>query len=634
MKKLISLMLSVLLIFSLCMPVSAVRDLDPPFYEQCGYNSMEEMLADWEITEEEYYARVEEEIFYENWHYDPATGDMSPAIWEHEGYSSKEEYLADNGMTPEIYDEMVISYRVSYDWNYDESTGDMDPPVWKAYGYESKKALLKEWEITEDDYRDMVESERLYQEQSKWTDEQWEEYYAQQFQEEKNAMGLVYDINVMFRNQPLVFDDAVPEIKNDRVMVPLRAVMENMGAEVNYTEADRTAVIVKDDIKLTFVLGSKSFDITKNGNTEKVSLDSVPYIKNDRVFVPIRFVAESLGYDVFWSDEYRTGVYFDRDEIIAEFDKNYSVINSVLAMNSNFDLSKNYKADVSMDMTVKVYDSSVKNPSFTVGLDAVVLENQSSAKMTIEMDVASIIKFVKNMSGEDMDISDAKEILDVLNILNDDSIDMIFDLNKGVYYMRGNIFALVGDTAGIDIDSNTWIEIGVDDVIGEEYSELFELTQSFSGKTTVGELLYIGCTNGGTDYVYAYDSMEMMNGFAGYFADSEFKKSGSSYKYSLDLADLIGINDVCKLGATVTMKDGAASRFKLALDIREDASVVDIDFDTTGAETNLSGLIDIEDSFKLQFTASGKLSETAEAVPTAPPAGAKIISFKDLENIA
>ena len=43
----------------------------------------------------------------------------------------------------------------------------------------------------------------------------------------------------------------------------------------------------------------------------------------------------------------------------------------------------------------------------------------------------------------------------------------------------------------------------------------------------------------------------------------EFKKSGSSYKYSLDLADLIGLDGTFKVGANVTMK-----AFSTSLDMR------------------------------------------------------------------
>ena len=54
MSKLLSLALSLALTLSLALPAFAFEDTDPPLWEQWGYTSLEEMLADgW--TEEEYY---------------------------------------------------------------------------------------------------------------------------------------------------------------------------------------------------------------------------------------------------------------------------------------------------------------------------------------------------------------------------------------------------------------------------------------------------------------------------------------------------------------------------------------------------------------------------------------------------
>jgi hypothetical protein len=39
-------------------------------------------------------------------------------------------------------------------------------------------------------------------------------------------------------------------------------------------------------------------------NGQNVILDEPPVIVNDRVFIPVRFVAEALGYEVIWRGEY------------------------------------------------------------------------------------------------------------------------------------------------------------------------------------------------------------------------------------------------------------------------------------------------------------------------------------------
>ena len=44
-------------------------------------------------------------------------------------------------------------------------------------------------------------------------------------------------------------------------------------------------------------------------NEETKTLDTPPFLRDDRTFVPVRFLAESLGAEVFWEDETRTAVF-------------------------------------------------------------------------------------------------------------------------------------------------------------------------------------------------------------------------------------------------------------------------------------------------------------------------------------
>ncbi|MFC5405774.1 copper amine oxidase N-terminal domain-containing protein [Cohnella soli] len=92
-----------------------------------------------------------------------------------------------------------------------------------------------------------------------------------------------------------VVSDAKPETKNSRIMVPLRTISENLGAKVEWFKSEVT--LTKNDIKVTLKPNSKS--AAKNGKT--IQLDAAPYIKNDRMFVPIRFISETFGCTVDYS---------------------------------------------------------------------------------------------------------------------------------------------------------------------------------------------------------------------------------------------------------------------------------------------------------------------------------------------
>jgi len=86
--------------------------------------------------------------------------------------------------------------------------------------------------------------------------------------------------------------DAAPELKNNRMMVPLRVISEHLGARVLWT--GKEAVLANGDKTITLRLSSDTAEV----NGEKVRLDAEPYVKSGRVMVPLRFVAEMFDCDV------------------------------------------------------------------------------------------------------------------------------------------------------------------------------------------------------------------------------------------------------------------------------------------------------------------------------------------------
>lgn len=93
-----------------------------------------------------------------------------------------------------------------------------------------------------------------------------------------------------------ISSDIKPEIKNNRTMVPLRVISENLGAKVNWSESE--IVLTKSKVKVILQLNSNAAVI--NGKT--VPLDVKPYLKNNRTMVPLRFIAEMFDCNVSYSN--------------------------------------------------------------------------------------------------------------------------------------------------------------------------------------------------------------------------------------------------------------------------------------------------------------------------------------------
>ncbi|WP_020614895.1 copper amine oxidase N-terminal domain-containing protein [Paenibacillus daejeonensis] len=87
-----------------------------------------------------------------------------------------------------------------------------------------------------------------------------------------------------------------PEMKNDRLMVPLRVISENLGATVDWTTGQVT--LTKNDLKITLSLADGK--VMKNG--APLQVDAKPYLSNDRLLVPIRLIAEAFGAGVNYKD--------------------------------------------------------------------------------------------------------------------------------------------------------------------------------------------------------------------------------------------------------------------------------------------------------------------------------------------
>ncbi len=104
--------------------------------------------------------------------------------------------------------------------------------------------------------------------------------------------------------------------KDDRTFVPVRFIMENLGCNVVYDDASRTAVVTS--ISSTYLIqeGNSTLFILPNqySETEEKQMDTSAYIETTvldgveygRMYVPIRFLAEAIGYTVGWDEATQT----------------------------------------------------------------------------------------------------------------------------------------------------------------------------------------------------------------------------------------------------------------------------------------------------------------------------------------
>lgn len=91
--------------------------------------------------------------------------------------------------------------------------------------------------------------------------------------------------------------DVEPELKDYRVMVPYRALLEAMGATVYWNKKSGTIRSTRDGETVQLTLFSKTAYV----NGKKVKLDTPATISKGRTLVPLRFISENFNGLVTWN---------------------------------------------------------------------------------------------------------------------------------------------------------------------------------------------------------------------------------------------------------------------------------------------------------------------------------------------
>ena len=90
-----------------------------------------------------------------------------------------------------------------------------------------------------------------------------------------------------------------PTIDNGRTLVPLRAIFEPLGAEVQWDGSTRTVTATKSDTVIKLTLGQTKAYV----NSQPVMLSVPAKSIEGRTMVPLRFVGEALGAEVNWNGD-------------------------------------------------------------------------------------------------------------------------------------------------------------------------------------------------------------------------------------------------------------------------------------------------------------------------------------------
>lgn len=454
--------------------------------------------------------------------------------------------------------------------------------------------------------------------------------------------GVAGQVNVLLGDRCIAFTDAVPEVKNGRTMVPLRAALEAMGARIEFDQATKTAIVTGEKASFTHVVGS---DIITRADGSTVKMDVRSYVTpSNRTMVPVRFFSQVLGYDVFWDNGYRMAFLLDEEIFAEKVDSRLAILNGYLAKNAkSFDASKNYREDVTLSGTVKVIDSIKGDRSYPYSGKASMLLGKDSMSMRMSADLSGLAELLEGLAGEKLpETYRAALIKPELEVIYGDRL-----------YNKSPLFdALMTKESGAQTVSGAWY--AADAVMS--FPDLYESMYGSNEDYTVGKALYAMMKQGDANGFYeswssaaqlASDAVEMLG-------DETFTKSAGSYKWHLGIDELTKLMGRRTGGGTLTAqtaKDEGLEELSIDLMLRSDGSVelkytaamnakeeaaFRIDYTLTGNSSRMTvkGAVQLRNICDVRFDAAVSVRATSEKPLTAPPAGATIITLPPVMPIA
>ena len=536
--------------------------------------------------------------------------DTTPPMYKQFGYDSAEEYMEQESYYGVFdYDTLSDHYRQHLDAVRSNPTLAVE-----YWGYENLDALSIGWDgDLEECYRDTA--------RAMTNDEEYE---------------LRCQLSVQLNGAYVHFADAQPEKVNGRVMVPFRAIAEALGAEVDYNAGAITAK--KNGETLSFALGGKQLTVTDSaGKTVKtVQLDTAPYKKGGRTYVPVRFFAEAFGLTVQWDQDMQTAVLYDRAALVNDIDSKFTVLNKWIKAQPSTENAKTLRTVATIGAAYTAFDTIDGNKDYKVDVKAEILANGQATQATVTVDLRVLASYFLGDSQAD-DVLTAAQAALLRSALSNVKLELLCSADSGDLYLKCPAVAKIlamdeTDDANLKALSNgAWLHINwADSTFGALFSENLKILKN-NTFTSVGERIVASNESNVTAYELGWadfyrnikNDVNRLNDLLG---DEQFTASGSRYTAKLDKQ-----ND--DYGQTMTGSytlNTADGSFSGTLESRSDS------WNTTKTVLTFSGSVQ---NCKLNVTYHTKntgilslditLTTTESSVEpkNAPPAGDKIVEW-------
>lgn len=415
-------------------------------------------------------------------------------------------------------------------------------------------------------------------------------------------------VSVQVNGETVAFPNAAPELKDGRTMVPMRAVLEALGATVDYDGGTQTVKAALGETSITHVIGEDK--IIVDGD-QVMTMDTVSYVKSGSTLVPLRFFSQALGYEVYWDAGARTAVVIDKDAAISEIDKSFTILNSLQAKQSQ--TLEGMALDMDFSGEAKVFDSINGDQTLPFSMGMSALYGAEAMNMEGTMDLSSLSALLAKAGGTE---------------LPEEAAAMLKDLSFKMIY---------GESLWMQIPALSQVLNLPEGEVWLKTADVPALSSMSFGTSTIGAALYAAAEMADAEVpVNIYDDLteaaQLMTTLMG---DDAFTKDGEDYSWNLDedksagLAEALGAGSVSfPFTMEMTIKADGSCTFDM------EASMDEMTMTITGSSSatafSLKGYIQIKNVCDLTFQGEAKMSSSGKAPDAAPPADAEVLDLDEL----
>lgn len=536
--------------------------------------------------------------------------DATPPMYQQFGYDSAEEYMEQESSYGVFdYDTLSDHYRQHLDAIH------KDPQIAVDYwGYDDLEGLSFGWDgDLEECYRDTARA-----------------------MTEGDEYKLRCQLSVQLNGAYVHFADAQPEKVNGRVMVPFRAIAEALGAEVDYNAGAITAK--KNGQTLAFSLGGKQLTITDDSTGKVIkttAVDSAPYKKKGRTYVPVRFFAEAFGLTVQWDQDMQTAVLYDRAALVNDIDSKFTVLNKWIKAQPSTENAKTLRTVATIGAAYTAFDTIDGNKDYKVDVKAEILANGQAVEATVTVDLRVLASYFLDDPQAD-DVLTAAQAALLRSALSNVKLELLCSADSGDLYLKCPAVAKIlamdeTDDADLKALSNgAWLHINwADSTFGTLFSENLKILKN-NTFTSVGESIVTSNESAVTAYELGWEDFYRIikndvNRLNDLLGDEKFTASGSRCTAKLDKQ-----NDYGKTMTGSYTLNTADGSFSGTLESRSDSrntTKTVLTFSGSVQNCKLSVTYHTKNTGILSLDITLTTTESSVEPKNAPPAGDKIVEW-------